>query len=144
MTNYLQLASYFLMLVCSGFHWWDGFKDGNLEVHGRPWKLYTWTFLLYGSTCPFYESSRKSQRLDLWTVNYESLSPTSIAKHHILKHGQNDNDETKHQQRESELFLLNPSEKEFGSCLDCLGHSMGSWKLPFVSESCRAPPAFLL
>lgn len=144
MTNDLKLASFFLMLVCSGFHWWDGFKDGELEVPENAWKLYTWPYLLSGSTYPVYESSSKSQRLNLWTVSYESLSPTNIAKHHILKHGQNDNDETKHQQRESELFLLNSSEKEFGSCLDCLRHSVGSWKLPFVSESCRAPPAFLL
>lgn len=126
MTSYLQLASFFLMQVCSGFHWQDGFKD--LEVPGKPLKLNSILEHFYSleALSPFYESSRKSQRLNLWTVNYESLSPANIAKHHILKHGQNDNDETKHQQRESEPFLLNPSEKEFGSCLDCLRHSVGS------------------
>lgn len=69
-----------------------------------------------------YESSRKSQRLNLWAVNYESPSPTNITKQHVLKRGQHDNAETKHQPKESELFLLNPSEKEFSSCLDCLRH----------------------
>lgn len=71
---------------------------------------------------PVHESSRKSQRLNLGTVNYESPSPTNITKQRILKNGQNDNAERKRHKKNLSFFLLNPSEKEFGSCLDCRRH----------------------